>query len=203
MNSKSFFLPLFGFYYLLLLFLIGACSGNTSADAISTFKTPATISPEETVIRFLEWYKSNRHELNKIPLVLNSTALEDTTKPYTVNFEGTEHYLSELKKCGYLSEKYLSSWRDYFDKAAQNWKVNPQFEGPPDYFDYDFIMLSQDFTEELKELNLSNATLNQIENDFAYVVLNFKVSPMKLSYQLSHNGGKWQIDDIQNISGQE
>ena len=102
-----------------------------------------------------------------------------------------------------MSEKYLESWRNYFNHAEQNFKDNPQFDGPPDYFDYDFVMLSQDFMEELEELNKTNVSKEQIDSNTALVVLTFKVSLTKMSYQLSLVEGKWQIDDIENTTGQE
>ncbi len=188
----------------LLLPLFIACSGGKATDiGTSANKVAGSVSPGETVLNFLEWYKNNQERLVNINLIHNSTPSEDTTKLYAVNFEGTEHYLDELKKSGYVSEKYLESWRDYFNHAEQNFKDNPQFDGPPDYFDYDFVMLSQDFMEELEELNKTNVSKEQIDSNTALVVLTFKVSLTKMSYQLSLVEGKWQIDDIENTTGQE
>ena len=187
-----------------VLTLIMACSGGKTTDiSTSANIVEGKVSPGETVLNFLEWYKNNRQRLVDINLIHNSTPSEDTTKLYAVNFEGTEHYLAELKKSGFVSDKYIESWRDYFNNAEQNFKDNPQYDGPPDYFDYDFVMLSQDFMGELEELNKTNISKEQIDTNTALVVLTFKVSLMKLNYKLSLIEGKWQIDDIENTSGQE
>src|ERR1035437_9904288 len=80
-----------------------------------------------TVLSFLKWYKNNYENIYKIETVNNipSSSNYDSTKFYSVNFEGTENYLKYMKSSGYISDKYLDYWRAYFKKCDDDFKKNP------------------------------------------------------------------------------
>lgn len=103
--------------------------------------------PFGTVVHFLKWYRKNYTSNLLRNLVNNADANTDTTKPYSVNFKETERYLSDLKSSGFLSEKFLNTWRNYFRECDDYFIQHPQYDGPPDGFNYDLILNTQDVDE--------------------------------------------------------
>lgn len=183
-----------------VLVLFTACSSNPKGKAenetASDSSQATTISfdeqPAKTVIDFLKWYKNQEDLQNN--LVANSDHY-DSTKFYSINFEATEIYLNKLKQSGFISEKYLEKWREYFKTCDQDFKSNPQNDGPPDGFDYDFVMNSQDYDQELK--NVEKATVSEISGSETKKTMKLKLSDYAtLTYDLSFDSGKWYIDDI-------
>ncbi len=154
-----------------------------------------TKEPVKTVINFLKWYKENEKRLSKIQLV-NMPPIEETNSFYTVNFDETERYLTELKESGFVSDKYLEQWRDYFKKADIKLRQDPVNDGPPDGFEFDFILRTQDIDETLEAINNPKLISSQIIKDNAIVKLNIV---MRLEYKLTKHGDKWLIDDIQVV----
>ena len=70
--------------------------------------------PAANILNFLRWYRANSQQLKKIELVTHSTN-PDSASYYVVNAAGTEKYLNELKKSGFVSDKYIAWWRAYFN----------------------------------------------------------------------------------------
>ena len=152
-----------------------------------------TKEPAKTVINFLKWYRENEKELSKIQMV-NMPPIEETNSFYTVNFDETERYLTELKKSGFVSDKYLERRRDYFKKADIKLRQDPVNDGPPDGFEFDLILLTQDIDDTLEAINNPKLISSQITKDNAIVKLDIM---MRLEYKLSKQGDKWLIDHIQ------
>lgn len=150
--------------------------------------------PTEAVISFLKWYRSHFDTMINIGLV--NQDLKDSTGFYSVNFTETEHYLSEIKNSGFVSDQYLNNWRNYFVQADAQFKITHQNEGPPEGFDFDLIMWSQDF--DLTEIEQAK-TLEELNGNHATVTVEFPYQ-YKLQYSLSDDHGKWLIDDIKNVS---
>jgi hypothetical protein len=156
-------------------------------------KPDLTKEPIKTVINFLKWYRENEKTLSKIQMV-NIPSIEEKNSFYTVNFEKTEQYLAALKKSGFVSDKYMDQWRDYFKKADIKLKQNPMNDGPPDGFEFDFVLWTQEIDETLEAINNPKLISTQITTDNAIVTLDIL---MRLEYKLSKQGDKWLIDDIQ------
>ena len=172
------------------LFFFSACSSPEKKEQ----------QPEKVITYFLNWYKDNMHSLGKIELVNNSNnTTYDSTKFYTVNFDSTEKYLTAFKKSGFVSGKYIDQWRQYFKRCDDQFKKNPQNDGPATGFEFDFVMWSQDYEEALDNLDKMNFSDKEIKNDHCIVTANFS-SGMKIKYWLTLENGKWLIDDIQNKS---
>lgn len=160
-------------------------------------------SPSKVVKKFIAWYAQNLHRLQTINLVGAAPLVpNDTTQYYVVNFAATEQYLQELQQSGYISGTYVENWRNYFARADENFRQNPQYDGPPDFFDYDLVMQSQDFEEDFGSPTRQQVVKEWKKRNKAGVVVLFPYSGLKLSYRLSFTAGKWQIDDIENISNQ-
>jgi hypothetical protein len=197
--------------YILVFFfsIMIACSSNNNSrqQADNTNKKTTTKAdsyqqqPEITVLEFLKWYRANMAALGKIKMVNNNgNATYDSTKFYSVNFEGTEKYLMGLKQSGFISEIYINQWRQYFKKCDAAFKKEPQNDGPPAGFDFDFVMCSQDFDEDLAHLEKAKIINEQINNNKSILTIVFPTT-LKLRYWLTSDKGKWLIDNIQDVAG--
>jgi len=174
----------------------GQVDRSSSNNELSTIQNNE--QAENVVINFLKWYRDNYKNIDKINLVNNSEhAIYDSTKFYSVNFEATEKYLSIFKKSGYISDKYIDQWRQYFKKCEEKFKRDPENDGPPSGFDFDLVMWSQDYDEDLADLNKVNLSIQKLSNYQCNVIAAFE-SGMKLRYSLTQVNRRWLIDDIQN-----
>lgn len=149
-----------------------------------------------TVIDFLNWYKNNYETVNQLNLVKNKGVNYDSTKFYSVNFEESEKYLKKLKSSGFISDNYINKWRKYFKEHDEYLKKNPQNDGPPYGFDYDFVLLTQEIDKTI-ESNVKLKLLDIKESNESSIV---KIDiMMRLSFSLSKCNGKWLIDNIENM----
>lgn len=99
----------------------------------------ATIESKKTVKNFLLWYKKVYPEISRIVLV-NISSESKGNKKYTINIDGCEKYLSLLKKSGFISDKYIDQWHSYFMQQSEKYKSTLQTDGPPEGFEYDFVL---------------------------------------------------------------
>lgn len=190
--------PIFPIIIVSILF---ACSQTTTeqpvADTSTSVSPDSTITPQQTVMNFLNWYKVGHPDLNA-NLVLNNGDGRDTTKFYRVDFAATEKYLRALTGTGMVSEKYADKWRAYFKKCDQDFIASPSNEGPPNGFDYDFVLFSQE-DPGLDELQQTTLTVTNKDDNSATVLIQFP-STYHYKYSLSKNGPGWQIDEIENVN---
>jgi hypothetical protein len=193
---------------LLILFsiLILSCgkTKNTESETtelsekkIDSLKVESNESLTIKIKEFINWYGKNQTKLSQIELVNNShNEIIDTTKFYSVNFENTEKYLTEFKKSGLFSEKYIESQRKYFKDCELDFIAEPENDGPPSGFDYDIVMKSQDFEIEelIRDLKVKNLTVTE---KTAKLTADFGIY-YKLNFTLSKEKEVWKIDDIIN-----
>ena len=193
---------------LLILFsiLILSCgkTKNTESETtelsekkIDSLKVESNESLTIKIKEFINWYGKNQTKLSQIELVNNShNEIIDTTKFYSVNFENTEKYLTEFKKSGLFSEKYIESQRKYFKDCESDFIAEPENDGPPSGFDYDIVMKSQDFEIEelIRDLKVKNLTVTE---NTAKLTADFGIY-YKLNFTLSKENEVWKIDDIIN-----
>lgn len=193
---------------LLILFsiLILSCgkTKNTESETtelsekkIDSLKVESNESLTIKIKEFINWYGKNQTKLSQIELVNNShNEIIDTTKFYSVNFENTEKYLTEFKKSGLFSEKYIESQRKYFRDCESDFIAEPENDGPPSGFDYDIVMKSQDFEIEelIRDLKVKNLTVTE---KTAKLTADFGIY-YKLNFTLSKENEVWKIDDIIN-----
>lgn len=171
-----------------LLSVLFSCTNKNKGDESSVDQPTAAVN------NFLIWYRDHIDTMITIGLV--NQDMKDSADFYSVNFTETERYLAELKNSGLVSDKYLNDWRNYFKKADEQFKITHQNEGPPEGFDFDLIMWSQDF--DLAEIEKVK-TLEALNGDHATVTVEFPYH-YKLQYSLSKQNDKWLIDEIKNIS---
>jgi len=157
-----------------------------------------------SVKKFLNWYKINFNEIHKIELLNtgNKYGKFDSTIYYSVNFENVEKYLQKFKTGGFVSNNYIIHWRQYFRESDKHLKDNPQNDGIPDDFNFDFVTWSQEYEDALNQIDNIKFINLEIKDHKAEVVIQFypKVYPdYKLQFYLTNQNGYWLIDSIQNI----
>ena len=198
--------------YISLIFIL-SCNNekndnnNNSADTSSTASKidsnkPAS-NPETTVINFLNWYKEKEQIIEKIELINNFTGSFDSTKFYSINFDNTNKYLNLFKTSGFVSNTYVKKWQDYFIESDKELKANPQNDGVPDGFEYNFVMCSQDWDDALKQLDKIKIVKREIRNKNAIVIVQFNsemYSNYQLEYNLTNDNNIWLIDEIKNVT---
>ncbi|HVE61147.1 MAG TPA: hypothetical protein VNA26_04970 [Chitinophagaceae bacterium] len=160
-------------------------------DRLTSENASDTKNPETVVHNFLKWYKNNDVRLNSIPLIKGGAP--DTTTFYSVDFTQTEKYLSELKKSGFLSDKYLNDLRTYFKSSNDSLKKYPQNDGPAYGFDFDFIMQSQDYMDIMENIDSLKILSKKISGNSATIIID-RLPKMKMAYGLSKQGNTWLID---------
>ncbi len=184
---------------ILIIWIFFSCS-RTEDNVKSETTTPVTSeiesSPETTILNFLKWYKHNGINLAN-DLVNNSGGTWDSTKFYSVNFPATEKYLKTLTDTRMVSNKYTNKWRDYFKKCDQHFKDQPANDGPPEGFEYDFILFSQE-DPGLNELDKTMFEVIKKDANSAQILIHFP-SDYHYKYHLSKLGQNWTIDDIEPV----
>jgi hypothetical protein len=150
----------------------------------------------KTVLAFLKWYKNNYENIYRIEIVNNMPGTNyDSTKYYSVNFEGTENYLKYMKSSRYISDKYLDYWRAYFKKCDDDFKKNPVNDGPPEGFDLDFVLITQEIDYAFEKIETAKITKEKVKNNKAEVLLTID-KDWAYKYELTYDGKKWLIDSI-------
>lgn len=85
------------------------------------------------------WYKKHYAETQNIDILY-----QDKQGYYQVSISQSEQYLSYLKSSGFVTDKYIGIWAKYFKDKAAHLKENLQKEGPPEVFEYDFVLIAQE-----------------------------------------------------------
>jgi hypothetical protein len=189
-------------------FALAACSsadktkmpniGNKFAvDAIPPSDQAFNKQPAASILNFLRWYRAHSSDLKKIEIVTHS-ANPDSANYYVVNAAGTEQYLDELKKSGFVSDKYIARWRAYFNMINEKLKKAPQTEAPVNGLDFDLVMLSKDCEEDLKSIERSTVDHQKIANDEGSITIGLPTVG-RLKYWMEKQDGKWMIVDVKDL----
>ena len=172
------------------VFAAGVIDPEPNTDSLPAFDQPA-----KTVVDFLDWYRHSAYYHSNAFVNNVGQEYSDSAKFYSVNFTETEKYLDTLKATGWISEKYIAQWRQYFADCQKEFDKNPQNDGPAYGFDADLIMLSQEYDEDLDHLEKCRVAGLIVTGAKATVVIEFYTG-RRMKYLLSMNNGIWQIDDI-------
>ena len=190
MKSKNIFLTILA-AVVFLVFI--PCTNNSQTG--KEIQPDLTKEPVKTVVDFLKWYRENYEKISKIQMV-NIPPLEDLDSVYTVNFEEIEEYLTFLKTSGFVSDKYLQQWRDFLVKAGKKLEQDKVNDGPPEGFDFDFVLWTQEIRETLEAIKNPKLISSKSTQNKAVVRIYIL---MRLEFKLSKQNDKWLIDDIQNL----
>ncbi|MBK9270350.1 MAG: hypothetical protein IPM48_02040 [Saprospiraceae bacterium] len=138
------------------------------------------------VRNFLKWYAQNYKKASSFQLV-------DQSGNYTVKMDQCMAFLDFLKSSEMVSDTFLESWKEYFIEWQQRYQINPQDEGPPEGFDHDLVLLSQEpelIFQAIDSLELSiielqeNRSLVRIRGNWNYLIA------------LSRENELWKMDAI-------
>ncbi|MBK7882900.1 MAG: hypothetical protein IPJ81_03015 [Chitinophagaceae bacterium] len=170
---------------------------NAEANGPAYIHKQTTSTPAKTVLGFLEWYWDNEEMINGIQLVDIS---EDSAQkiPFSINTANTEKYLSILQRSNFISDSYIQYWKKYFKDYEQVFKDDPQYEGCPAGFDYNFIMQGNDPEEKPSSMSKVKISSQSIKGNKAQVTVTLPHNT-KINYTLTKVNGKWLIDDIQGV----
>ncbi len=183
-----------------LLLLGAACTTPRGGAVKAPTAAQSAPAPEQdgqarAAVAFLQWYRDHLSELNRITLVNQPGSGSDGTELYSVNRAGTEAYLAALGRSGYVSPRYLDAWREYFRQCDQSFRADPQREGPPRGFDYDFVFQSQDYATELTQLKQLTVMPLPAPPGQATLLVAFPTGH-RLTFGLAGAGNDWLIDRI-------
>ncbi|MCX6312001.1 MAG: hypothetical protein NT084_10255 [Bacteroidetes bacterium] len=194
------------FFTLFLSVIFTSCNQNKIADqktdAVKSDSIPkkdSVITPQiqnrtadQTVKDFLCWYNDNYEKVNKIEMIKNNPPTEDTTKYYAVNFAGTEQWLKLFQESGFVSDVFLTHWRNYFKECEKAFQKDHESDGPPMGFEYDFIFQSQEQTPNNSEIQQAAFTQNS-NGDKTTIVLNFPKYGSYTKILVKSADGKWLL----------
>lgn len=180
------------FFIAILLLNINQAKANSVS--VKRTSSDSTRTPSETILLFLNWYKEVGIKTNYE--LVNNSLVQDSTMPYSVNFDETERFLNDLLNTQLISLKYVNSMRKYFIECDKNFKDSPEFEGPPSGFDFDLILHSQDYDDDL--LNLDKIKFKVYSKNRKEIkIIAFFPFGGKLIYTLSKYKSIWKIDAIE------
>ncbi|MBX3163316.1 MAG: hypothetical protein KF900_02455 [Bacteroidetes bacterium] len=185
-------------FCVLMIYLFSNSCSNSSEEVAKNEKAKLDTLSETTdvVFNFLHWYKNNYLHLQD-SLVLGvvwENEKWDSTKYYRVNFPATEKYLETLKSTGYISDTYIEERRKYFQQCEEGFIKTPANDGPPEGFDYDLILFSQE-DPGINELHKCRVIRNSRHENKCEVFIEFPFE-VQYVYELSFHNGKWLIDNI-------
>jgi hypothetical protein len=181
----------------LLLLTIISCQDNTGKKISSdTIADSVKISVDQTELlkNYFTWYNDHMKELYKFNLVKNCPNNGDTTQVYRVDFNETEKWLKTFQSSGYVSDNFISTWRDYFAKCDKEFIEEKACDGPPSGFDYDFIYNSQDdgpTNEQLQKATLIKSETKNGKNNVSLLVPGY-YDTLKEVIEKTPDG-KWKI----------
>jgi len=161
-------------------------------NSLTTTNTSDTLLMIQTVKEFLHWYKINYKQANSFGFTY-----QDKQGNYQVSISQGEEYLKFLKSSGFISEKYVEAWYKYFKDKAQYLQENLQNEGPPEGFEFDLVLITQEPELVLNEIN--NLQFVVLENTGDKAILQI-VGELGYDFELIKENGKWMIEYISTMN---
>ena len=146
----------------------------------------------QTVKGFLSWYKNNY-------IIANSFGLtyQDKDGFYHVSLSQGKKYLSFLKSSGFISEKYTEIWFQYFKDKSAYMKENLQKEGPPDGFEFDLVLITQEPELILNEIEKLQFAVGKIDGNKALLQM---AGETGYEIEMEKDNGKWMIEYIATLN---
>ncbi len=141
-----------------------------------------------TIVNFLNWYRTHYKEINEKGL-----SYADKNGWYKVDTLSCREYLNKLMKSNFFTPNYKKLWQDYFVSKAGYWESSPQNEGPPEGFDYDLVLLTQE--PELFYNKPESLAFKVIEQSQDFIVIGV-TADWTLYFEMTQHKGKWIIDYI-------
>jgi hypothetical protein len=134
-----------------------ATPGTDSTESVKTQQKDsisiAKVCNSNTVENFLKWYKTNFEKMRDMQNLVVGLVGDSATAQYRVNFDNAEKYLSKLRSSGLFSDKFLQERLQYFKDADKNLVKLKQNDGPPEGFDFDLLLHTQEPEAVLEKYN--------------------------------------------------
>jgi hypothetical protein len=182
-------------YFLISCCLIMLLPSNSEAqmsDSGNDIKSKHNnTEPTGVIYGFLEWYKNNYIRLYEYRLTVT-----DSSGNYQVDKKACEGYLSELKASGFISDEYLKLWNRYFDDQSVKFKMYTQNEGPPEGFDFDLVLHTQEPEVVCKVLKNMKFTYKEKSDGKVVVHADTGWPDWIYVFELTRINHHWYIDYI-------
>lgn len=147
---------------------------------------------QQTIIKFLKWYKINLNKANNFPILV-----KDSADNFMVDKKASNGYLNFLKSSQCISQKYIELWKVFFDDKASELRDHPNPSDIPEGFDMDFVLITQE----------PDIILNKIANlKFNIISMNEKVAligvrlpsdkSVQYEFEMYKTKAGWQIGYI-------
>lgn len=149
------------------------------------------LDQKEVVQAFLNWYKDNYTLQYRYNMIVT-----DTSGNYQVDKTACSQYLDVLKSSGFISDEYLKLWNRYFDDQAEKFKINPQIEGPPEGFDFDLVLSSQEPEEVFKILEKLKFYTQKKSQNKSEIIVDTGWPDHLYLFELGRIKDRWFIDYI-------
>ncbi|MBK8517209.1 MAG: hypothetical protein IPL55_13285 [Saprospiraceae bacterium] len=147
-----------------------------------------SVAITKSIKGFLLWYKSNYNKANSVGFTKS-----DKKGNYVVDMVACNKYLAILKSSTFISERYLTEWRKYFESKSQAFIDNPQNEGPPEGFDFDLVLLNQEPDLILNNVKNLKFKVKEMHKTTAIVEV---MGEFTYNFEMRKINGKWMIDYI-------
>lgn len=194
---------LLGTILTIIVYGLAGCRQQETPSAKAYFKgtvSPALDQPvlEERVRDFFDWYTTHVDSLVNIQLVDNS-GVEDTGL-YRVNFDSTNAYLRILSAAGIFTHDYIEDKDAYFHLCEAKIRQDSVRTETPYGFDADFILLSQEYEEDIS--NFSEAIFsNYTETENGASIDVTIVYTLRIDFVIQ--GDRLLIDKIDAVTPEE
>lgn len=140
---------------------------------------------------FLKFYKKNYKKANNFDFTVT-----DAKGNYQVNLDDCRKYLNYLKSSKFISDYYVKEWMEYFEERVNHFKENHQTEGPPEGFDYDLVLTSQEPELIYNYINELKFDVKESSKEKATIVM---IGAWSYTVTMSNVNGKWKIDSLVTI----
>jgi hypothetical protein len=115
-----------------------------SNDTLTKDSNHTSLDCTNTIMAFLKWYKMNYEKVNSMQNAVVSLKGDSANAQYRVDFDAAEKYLAKLRASGFFSDQFLQKTLQYFKRADENLVRTRQNEGPPEGFEFDLLLLTQE-----------------------------------------------------------
>ncbi len=193
---------------LFLLFTNQSCEKNpvekTTHQSENKKETSVVKDDSEikTVKNFLNWYKNNQDILYQFNTIKGGILSEnEEAKNYYVDFIQVDKEVKFLSDSKLFTQNFLNQYRQKYVEGDEHFKQNPENDGPPFGFDYDYFFMTQDDHEsDLK--NIDKVKFSSVSENDSIKLVKFHLENCGMTYQytLKKENGHWKIDKIENKS---
>lgn len=193
---------------LFLLFATQSCEKNNGDNTIQKLENKKEISVLkddsgiQIVKQFLNWYKTNLDEIYKFQSIKGGNLAEnEVAENYYVDFQQVDKEVKFLSDSKLFTQNFLNQYRQNYVEGDGYFKKNPENDGPPFGFDYDYFFMTQDdYESDLKNINPIKFSSVPKSESVKYVKFHLENCGMTYRYTLKKEDGHWKIDKIENIS---